>query len=224
MAKNTYRKKPNRIVILAVLVAVILIIAVVGAYYGTLPSQPTAKATPVTNFSDGSWANYTENYYDESGQSSPGGMMTYTISGTYKNQECWNYVENMTWTDENGTWVETDTYYLNKSTYENLGQTCQVYNNGTLSSEKEFATNELANDLENFGNMTIIAKDQTVTVPAGTFSCTEQKGPIYYAGEDTTYDVTVWAKNDIPNWGVVKYQFYLDGALVCDYLLESYGS
>lgn len=224
MGEKIPKKKSNKLVA-AVLVAVILVVAIVGVYVYTQSNQPTSaeKATPITNFSDGSWANYNATFYEDE-QAYPGAMMTYTISGTWQNQDCWQYVENLTWTDTNGSWVEVDTYYLNKATYQSIGQTCQMTLNGAVYSEDEFTGADLSNDFERFSNMTIVSKDASVTVPKGTFTCTKQQGVIYSAGQQATFDVTVWVKSDIPNWGIVKYMFYLDGASNAEFLLESYGS
>jgi hypothetical protein len=223
MGESLPKKKSNKH-LAATLVAIILIVAVVGIYVYTQTNQPAAaeKATPVTNFSDGSWANYTATFY-EVGQGYPGAMMTYTISGTFKNQACWVYYENLTWTDTNGSWVEVDTYYLDKTTYQSIGQTCEITQNGAIHSQEEFTGEDMSNDFTRFSNMTIVSKDASITMPNGTFTCTKQEGVIYSAGQQNTYSAVVWVKNDIPNWGIVKYEFILDGTPSAEFLLESYG-
>jgi hypothetical protein len=224
MEENLPKKKSNKL-FATILLTVVLVVAVVGVYVYTQTNQPkpAEKATPVTNFIDGSWANYTATFYEDS-QGYPGAMMTYTISGTFKNQACWVYCENLTWTDTNGSWVEVDTYYLDKSSYQSIGQTCQITQNGAAYSEDEFTGEDMSNDYARFSNMTIVSKDASVKVPKGTFTCTEQQGTIYSASQQDTFDVTVWVKSDIPNWGIVKYVFNLDGAPNAEFLLESYGS
>lgn len=211
-----------------VCIAVIVVVAVAGIYGSGIlnQQQPAEKGIVITNFSDGAWANYTANIYDANGQAFPSSMMTYTTTGTYKDQNCWIYIENDTYPVENGIRSDVDTYYLGESSYENLGQKHEVYINGVLTSEEEITAGDerLVNDRATFGNMAVIAKDISITVPAGTFTVTEQEGPVYYFGTDTTYDATAWLSKDIPCWGIVKYEFYINGVLDSDYQLESYGS
>jgi hypothetical protein len=224
MGENLSRKKSNK-PFAAILIAVILIVSVVGVYVYTQFNQPSSaeKATPITNFSNGSWANYTVAFFKDH-QAYPGAMMTYTVSGDWHNQDCWQYIENLTWTDDNGTWAQVDTYYLDKSTYQCIGQTSQTILNGATYSREEFTGENMSNDYARFSNMIILAKDASVTVPKGTFTCTEQQGLIHSAVQRSTYDVTVWVNSEVPNWGVVKYTFYLDGTPYSEFLLESYGS
>ncbi len=224
MGENLPKKKSIKFFV-AIIVAFISIVAVVGVYVYIQTNQPAVaeKATPVTNFSDGSWANYTVAFFKDR-QAIPGAMMTCTVSGNWHNQDCWQYVENLTWTDDNGTWAQVDTYYLDKSTYQSIGQTTQTTLNGAAYSQEEFTGENMSNDYARFSNMTILAKDASVTVPHGTFMCTQQRGFIHSAVQRATYDVTVWVNSDIPNWGVVRYVFLLNGSPYSEFWLQSYGS
>lgn len=224
MGENVQAKKKSKKIITAILLALVLVITAVGVYAYTQSNQPAnaEKATPVTNFSDGSWANYTVTFYED-GQEYLGVMMTYTISGNWHNQDCWQYAENLTWTDNNGTWAQIDTYYLDKSSYQCIGQTCETTLNGATYTQEEFTGENMSNDFARFSNMTVLAKNVSVIVPAGTFSCTEQQGLVDSAVQRVTYNVDVWVNSDVPNWGIVKYVFYLDGAANSEFQLKSYG-
>ncbi len=133
--KSHSKSKTNKLIIVVVCIAVILVATFVGIYYCVLPSQPTQKGEVVTNFSDGVWANYTANFYDKNGNfASQGNMMTYTTAGTYNGQDCWVYVENVTYTSTDGAAInDVITYYLDKSTYSTLHQTEQVTSDGLLA-------------------------------------------------------------------------------------------
>ena len=72
--------------------------------------------------------------------------------------------------------------------------------------------------------MTVNAKDKSVTVPAGTFSTTELHGTYDYLVTSEKYDLTMWISADVPAWGLVKSQFYFDGVLTWEYMLQSYGN
>ncbi len=223
------KKKSNKTIIATVCVAIILIAAVAGVYYYTVPNQPSDKLEPVTNFSDGAWANYTVNYYDENDTlwASQGSLIVHSTAGTYNGVDCWVYTENDTYTSENGTVInEVVTYNLDKSTFSTLHIKQQIFSNGEVTNEKEFNPGDdgFINDITRFNSMTLIARNEPITVHAGTFSTTKIQGTYTYFVTSETYDMTAWTSADVPAWGVVKYQFYLKGALTWEYLLESYGA
>ncbi len=231
MEENTQiKKKSNKIIIVAVLAAVILVAAVAGVYYCTLPSQPKTPETPdvVTNFSDGAWANYDMNYYATNGTLvSKDSMMVYAYASTENGTDYWVYVENETCTNSDGTIVnEVSTYYLDKSTYSNVHLHSEVFTDGVQTYDKEYVPGDTGfpDDLTHFQGMTVIASDESVTVPAGTFNTQETHGTYNFLITGTTYDMTAWSNADVPAWGIVKYEFTAADGSSYEYVLESYGS
>ncbi len=223
------KKSSSRIILAAILIATVVIVAVAGVYCLVLPNLKAEKSPePVTNFSEGAWANYSLSIYNPNGTvTSSGYMMANTTAGTYNGSDCWVYVENVTYTSTDGSNVnDVITYYLDKSTYTNLHQTECITSNGEVAFDGEFNSgdNGYMDTIAVVRNMTVLATDKAITVPAGTFSTTERTGNLTYVSESATYTLTSWASKDVPTWGIVKYQFHLDGALFSEYLLESYGS
>jgi hypothetical protein len=220
-------KKSNKFLIIAVLVIVIVAVVSVSAYY-CLPTQTTPKTDVVTNFRDGAWANYSLSIYNVDGTvKSSGNMMATTTSGSYGGKDCWVYVETVSYTStDNAVIGDVMTYYLDKSTYSTLHQSEIVTSDGVVAYNATFNPGDAGfmDTIAIVRNMTVTATDKSVTVPAGTYSTTQREGPITYASEATTYNVTSWASSDVPTWGIVKYQFKLGGVLFSEYLLEGSGN
>jgi hypothetical protein len=223
--KALIKKKSNKLMLAIICIAVILVATVAGIYYYASPKPTADKPVLVTNLSDGAWVNYTAKYYENSNLVSQGTLMEYVIAGTYNGADCWIYVGNETYPIESGVCSKVYTYYLSKTTNVTQYETMQEYTNGELTDNQTYSTpaEGLFDIRSSFENTTLVAKDQSITVPAGTFSVTQQKGPSIFAG--TSYDITVYINKDVPGWGVVEYQYYLaNGALESEYLLQSYGS
>ena len=117
------------------------------------------------------------------------------------------------------------TFTIDKTTFVGLHQKNEVYENGVNTYTKDFNPGEegFNGQLLIFKSKTVQATDKSITVPAGTFSTTEHNGISVFFVNGATYDETVWINPDVPCWGVVKFQYYLDGALDTIYELESYG-
>ncbi len=220
-------KKFNKLLIIAVLVIVIVAIVSVSAYY-CLPSAAPSKPDVVTNFREGAWANYSLTIYNPNGTvKSSGNMMATTTSGTYDGKDCWVYAENVSYTSTDGAVIgDVITYYLDKTTYTTLHQTEIVTSDGEVAYNATFNPGDAGfmDTITIVRNMTVTATDISVTVPAGTYSTTQRDGPITYASEATTYNVTSWANKDVPTWGMVKYQFRLGTVLFSEYLLVGSGN
>jgi hypothetical protein len=229
MGENTQTKKSSKKILVAtVIIAVIIVAAVAGVYYGTQPSATAAeKGFAITNFRDGAWANYSVVYYDLNGEVvCPGSMLTYTYAGQYNNRDCWVYVENTTWTQVNGTGSDIFTYYLDKTSYVTLYQTVDSYANGTHTNTMGYTSEAegLVDNLSIFSSLSVKARDKSVTVPAGTFSTTEQDGPVTYVYYGESYGLHAYVNNTVPGWGIVEYQYYTMETMTSDYQLVSYGS
>lgn len=227
MTELSKPKKSNRLLIIAVIAIVIVAIVSVSAYY-YLPSQTPSKPDVVTNFREGAWANYSLSIYNTDGTvKSSGNMMATTTSGSYNGKDCWVYVENVSYTSTDGAIIgDTITYYLDKTTYATTHQIEVVTSDGVVAYNGTFNPGDAGfmDTIAIVRNMTITATDKSVTVPAGTFSTTQRDGPITYASEATTYNVTSWASKDVPTWGMVKYQFRLGSVLFSEYLLVGSGN
>lgn len=227
MTDSPKPKKSNKLLIIAVLVIVIVAAVSVSAYY-YLPSQAPSKPDVVTNFREGTWANYSLSIYNTDGTvKSSGNMMATTTSGTYSGKDCWIYVENVSYTSTDGAIIgDVITYYLDKTTFATLHQTETVTSDGVVAYDAAFNPSDAGfmDTIAIVRNMTVTATDKSVTVPAGTFSTTQRDGPITYASEATTYNVTSWASKDVPTWGMVKYQFRLGSVLFSEYTLVSSGN
>jgi hypothetical protein len=220
-------KKLSRVLIAALLIIIIVAIVSVSAYY-CLPSQTPSTPDVVTNFREGAWANYSLSIFNPDGTvKSSGNMLATVTSGTYNGSNCWVYIENVSYASTDGVIIgDVITYYLDKSTYYTLHQTETVTSGGVVAYDAAFNPGDsgFMDTIAIVRNMTVTASDKSVTVPAGTFSTTQRDGPITYASEATTYNVTSWASTDVPTWGIVKYQFRLGSVLFSEYLLESSGS
>lgn len=213
-------------IVTVVIAAVILAASVTGVYYCAIPSTAAEKATVITNFSDGAWANYSIVYYDINGEVvCPGNMLTYTYAGKYNDGECWIYVENCTWSQVNGTGADIFTYYLDKTSYLTMYQTVDSYANGTLVNSIGYTTVEegLADNRLIFEGLTVTAKDKSVTVPAGTFRTTEETGPVTYTYYGESYGLRAYVNDAVPAWGVVEYQYYTNATMTSIYKLVTYG-
>jgi hypothetical protein len=153
-------------------------------------------------------------------------MLTYTYAGQYNNKDCWVYVENTTWTQVNGTGSDVFTYYLDKTSYVTLYQTVDSYANGTHTNTMGYANEAegLVDNLSIFRSLTVKARDKSVTVPAGTFSTTEQDGPVTYVYYGESYGLHAYVNSAVPAWGIVEYQYYTMETMTSDYQLVSYGS
>jgi hypothetical protein len=182
---QSVKRKSNKILIAAVLIAVIVVAAFVGIYYFVLPNQQAQKPAVVTNFSDGAWANFSLSIYNANGTlASIGRMATRSYSGTINGSNCWVYMENTTYASSDGS-IVTDvvTDYLDKSTYATLHKTEVVTSNGAVIYDQSFSPQDAGfmDTIATVGNFTITGTDQSVTVPAGTFITTMRQGQITYA-------------------------------------------
>jgi hypothetical protein len=227
MTKNTSNKiKTRKILFCIICVTLILVVSFAGIYYLTPPDSQLKATDVVTNFSDGAWSKTKIISYDDTGTTIDGEGYEDSLitSGTYDGKACWILTNNFTFTYTDGTQrVDYVTYYIEKSTYNNLHLSQKQVINGEVRFDEEInpGSEGFDDDLLVYGNMTISAVSETVQVPAGTFNATvrtridDPETGIYYS---------VWMSEDVPAWGIVKSRFYIGNLTVCEYLLESYGS
>ncbi len=168
------------IIAAAVCVALILVATFVGVCY-LMPSGNERKPSHsvVTNFSDGAWANYAIESYYETGAAKGHGILNSTIAaGVHDEKVCWVYLENYTFTYNNGTVVnDLVTNYLDKSTYSNMQVSQQRFINGELAFNDTYGPDavDFVDDLSLYSNMTVSATGQSVSVHAGTFNTLVRK-------------------------------------------------
>ncbi len=225
MADTTDPMKSKKVILIAILIVIVVAAVSVAAYYFLAPQTP--ESVVVTNFSDGAWANYTSEFYQDGVFVSEGRLLVWANAGTYNGEDCWIYVENETHTLEGGI-VQSNiqTFTIDKTTFMGLHQKNEIYENGVNTYSKEFSPAEegFNDQLLLFKSMTVQATNQSIIVPAGVFNTTELKDTSIFSVNGATYDITAWINPDVPCWGVVKYQYCQDGALDTICLLESYGS
>ncbi len=228
MTNTSNPKNSTKIILIVVFILIIVVAVLVAVFYCGSLNPAHEQSVVVTNFSDGAWANYSLTIYSANGTiASTGKMIVCAFSGTYNGVDCWVYVENTTYTNSYSSTVSDGvTDYLDKSTYSTLYKTEQITSDGALIYNETFSPGDadFMDTISTVRNFAITATDKSVTVPAGTFSTTERHGPITYASDPTVYQITSWTSKDVSTWGVVKYQFHLNGVLFSEYLLEYFGS
>ncbi|NLB76416.1 MAG: hypothetical protein GX799_08110 [Crenarchaeota archaeon] len=126
----------------AAIFIVVVVVAVSVTAYISLPNQ-TPEPVVVTNFSDGAWANYSSEFYQNGVFVSEGNLMAWVNAGTYNDADCWVYVENETYTLEGGI-VQSNiqTFTIDKTTFVGLHQKNEVYENGVNTYTKDFNPGE----------------------------------------------------------------------------------
>ncbi len=224
-------KKSRKIILAAICIAVIILVSLAGiVYYLALPSQPPSVTSEniVTNFGDGVWANYIVKTYAENGTLvSTTTQNVSVMSGEYNGVACWLYVKNDTGIHENVTYSYLTTYYLDKSTFSNLHLKGESFADGKSNVVTEMNPDNpyFLDDLARFKrNMTVVARGESLTVQAGTFTVEKQQGAIFQYSLSRSFDVTQWVSTDVPAWGIVKYQALSNGILASEYELQSFGS
>ena len=222
------KPKSRRFLLVAVCVAVIVIALIAAVYCFVLPGMNSQNGfSIVTNFSDGAWANYVVNLYEENGVfASQDTMSVSATSGAFNGKDCWIYVEDYSHINATATYSSVTTYYLDKSTFYNMHLKNQLLINGESILAEEFnpESTHFLDDKQNFEEMTVVARGVTAAVQAGTFSCIKRSGTIYYPDSVYGYyDVTNWVSADVPAWGMVRYQAHHNGMLISEFELVSYG-
>lgn len=224
---SSSNRKSKHLILVIVCIAIILVAASVGAYYFTQPSGSTDDTAVPTNFNDGAYANYNIIVYNPNGSIYDRNYMNTSITaGTYSGVDCWVYVQNYCYNNETGTCNELSTLYLNKTTYNSLHITIEYYTNGVLTEQKAFNPGESGfdDDLPRFQSFNTTARDQSVTVPAGTFSCIQREGTVIDKQTGEAYYKVQYLNDSVPGWGIVKHQDYQGDVLLGEYVLVNYGN
>jgi hypothetical protein len=190
-----------------------------GIYYLAPPGSQPKATDVVTNFSDGAWSKTKIVSYDDTGTTIDGEGYEDSLitSGTYDGKPCWVLTNNFSFTYTDGTQrVDYVTYYIDKSTYNNLHLSQKRVIDGEVKFDEEInpGSEGFDDDLLVYGNMTIFAAPETVQVPAGTFNATvrtrldDPETGLYYS---------VWMSEAVPAWGIVKSRFYSGNLTICEF-------
>jgi hypothetical protein len=150
----------------------------------------------------------------------------YNIDGeeTYGGVDCWVLSYTMT-VEEQGMMKMVVTWWMAKSDLHAVHVRMRTYVNDNLIYEREFdpeqAPEEAGEPPEPVDVKYAVAYE-TVTVPAGTFvNCVKVRMEITVEGEQgVSYS---WAHSNVPIFGLVKSETYVDGELLMKMELISYG-
>jgi len=146
--------------------------------------------------------------------------MKYAVEdGTYSGTACWVMTVEMTMNQESGTMKMVMTYWVSKSTGEGIHVKTQTYMDGELVNEHEedIEPGE-GGDIPDPIDMSTTTSTETITVPAGTFTC----GKITVTA--TTGTSSAWYNSNIPVIGMVKTETTSGGAVISTTELTGYGS
>jgi hypothetical protein len=124
--------------------------------------------------------------------------------------------------EENGTVMKiVVTWWMDKSSFEVHHGRVEMYMDNELISQQEFdpaQAPEEAGEPPEPVDLSYSVGRETVTVTAGTFEdCI--KTEVTTEGQT----VHVWVHPDVPVWGVVKVEAYIDGEKTLSMELISYG-
>ncbi|MCW4044583.1 MAG: hypothetical protein NWE94_03590 [Candidatus Bathyarchaeota archaeon] len=185
-------------------------------------STPSPSATPsgtgtTANFRTG-WATYVIKSYD-AGEVTAENTMKYAISeGTYSGTACWVMTVEMTMNQESGTMKIVMTYWISKSTGQGIHMKTQTYMNGELANEYEEDIEPGEDgDIPEPIDISTVTSTETITVPAGTFTCAK------ITATTSGGTSTAWYNSNIPVIGLVKTEVTSAGSLVSTTELTGYG-
>jgi hypothetical protein len=190
---------------------------------------PTVAATPEPSgqasngYRLGAWANYTTEYYNETGDVSAKYNLGYSVNEGIKNGiDCWILqTENELITDF-GPMKTTTKYWLDKRDLQGVHYKIQISSNGIVISdtENDYAPGDV-NDIPTAIVPNTIITQEAISVPAGTFNCDKAETTVIDLGK--TYVTTVWGNSNIPIIGMVKQEMARDGFRISATSLVAYG-
>ncbi len=119
------------------------------------------------------------------------------------------------------------TQYLDKNTFELVWWRMEVYQNDKLIMSQEGGpTQQPSGTTGTYSPSPPKAEyevgTETITVPAGTFTCTKFKLTTTYQGR--TSQVTSWHSAEVPIYGLVKSVVYTGGQKTTEMVLVEYSS
>jgi hypothetical protein len=192
----------------------------------TPTSSPTSTVTS-SSYRVGAWANYTMKSYDSTGRTTALYNIGYSVSeGTNKGVDCWILrTEQGTSGDLSGqaySMLTVTTYWLDKSNLQGVHYKIEIYSNGQQISltENDYAPGDVNNIPTAINPSTVVGKE-SITVPAGTFTCDKAVTSTTDLGNQ--YVITVWGNQAVPVVGMVKQEMVENGVLISSTELTTYG-
>ena len=192
-------------------------------------STPSATVTPSPSGTvsmgsrNGAWANYTLKNYNANGAVAANYDMSYAVSqGSINGVDCWILKTELKLSIGTDVTKTVTTYWLNKSNLQGVHYKIVITSNGIVISdtENDYSPGDF-NDIPTTINPSTVISIESVTVPAGTFTCDKAVSTQTDLGK--TFVTTVWGNSNIPVIGMVKKQMTQDGVLISTTELTSYG-
>lgn len=203
----------RKLVLLASVVTVIIVASYIGAHYLMLPnSSKDASALPSsTHLKVGDYVTYVEKTYADNIETSRYPIKWEVTEVVFNETDC--LVIKVTANVDSNTTILIY-WYMDKITYECISMKTQTYDSNTLISEYE---SEYGSPPAVVDPQTIIGKE-TITVPAGTFTCDKA----IVADEATGTLTHLWYNADVPIVGLVKFETYEGNQLITERELTAY--
>jgi hypothetical protein len=192
-------------------------------------SSPSSSATTkppeqgASGYRLGAWANYTTENYDFNEEVTARYNMRYSVDEEFRNGvDCWILQTETVLVSDEDSMKNTATYWLDKRDLHGIHFKIQIYSKGEIIStvENDYSPGDF-NDIPTSIDPTTIVSHESITVPAGTFSC--EKAAVTTKDLGKTYVVTVWGNSGIPIIGMVKEEMTQDGFLISSTELVAYG-
>jgi len=196
----------------------------------SLSPTPTSSATVTPSpsasyvgYRVGAWVNYSRTDFHENGETNARYNIMYHVDeGSSKGVNCWLLQTSLEFSAEGSTTKTLTTYWLDKSSLEGLHYKIEIYSGTELISvtENDYSPGDV-NDIPTAINPSVVIGQETITVPAGMFTCDKVATTTRDLGN--TYVTTVWGNQDIPVVGMVKQEMTRNGFLISLTELTAYG-
>ncbi len=201
--------------ILYVIIAVAAVIVIAVAYFA-VSAQPSPKPSPAAAWKVGSFVEY--KVVSQGNEFT----MKYSVAGeeVYNGKDC--YLLESTMISGNMKYVYT--IWAAKADNKPVHARYRIYQDNNLVMEQEVDVQQ-AEEVVEQAKVSEGAKFlgyETITVPAGTFSCAKYEVETTQAGE--TYKSTYWVSDQVPIFKVVKSVTTKNGAVVTSMELINYGT
>jgi hypothetical protein len=172
---------------------------------------PSSSAQPITNFVAGKWVNYTVTTYSEGTQSAVMYEKESVDQEFYNGIDCWTITMATDQVSEGQTMTSVTKIWMSKSTLEGVHMRSE-YNGVVIIDEDLNATSTTDPGTTGQIDPSTIVSYETITVAAGTFpDCA--KAAITTTTPAGTSTSNVWSSQNVPIFGLVKMETFLNGQL-----------
>jgi hypothetical protein len=178
---------------------------------GTTTPSPSSSAQPIANFKAGTWVNYTLQTYDAGTLSAVLYEKESVDEDTFNGVACWLLTTAMDQTSDGTTITTITKIWMAKSTLQGIHMRSE-YNGIVILDEDLNATNTTEPGTTGKIDPSTIVSYETITVTAGTFINCEKASITTTTPAGTTVS-NVWASQNVPIFGLVKMETYLNGQL-----------